>query len=231
MNIAIKLDGRLSSCAEFVRNGARLADIGTDHAYLPVYLALNGKIKSAIAADINKRPLESGAETINRFGVSDIVKVRLSDGLAKISACECDDIAIAGMGGELICSIISRADWLKNSEKQLILQPMTRAEVLRKYLYRNGFEIIKDRAAQSDGRIYAVMLVRYCAEPKEITDAQSYIGGFGNEDELDIAYIKGVAASLKKKRDGLAAGGDIKGSAAVSDIILEINEFLQGGKK
>ncbi len=230
MDKAIKLDGRLSRCAEFVRDGARVADIGTDHAYLPVYLALNGRIKSAIAADINKKPLESGAETINRFGVSDIVKTRLSDGLAEIECSECDDVVIAGMGGELICSIISNAEWLKNSEKRLILQPMTRAEILRKYLYKNGFEILREQAAEGGGRIYTVMLVRYCAKSRELTAAQSYIGRLGFESELDRAYIRGVAASLEKKRDGLAAGGDIESSAAVSEIAVEINRLLQGVK-
>ena len=102
----IKLDNRLLLCAEFVRQDSAVADIGTDHAYLPVYLAQKGKIKKAIAADINEGPLKSGIETINRCGVSDTVSARLSNGLEKISPDECDDVIIAGMGGELICSII-----------------------------------------------------------------------------------------------------------------------------
>lgn len=227
----LKLDPRLSLCAEFVRQGCRLADIGTDHAYLPVHLILSGKITGAIAADINKGPLESGIETINRFGVTDKVSARLSNGLEKIQPDECDDIVIAGMGGELICSIIENAQWLKNSDKRLILQPMTRPEALRSYLYLNGFEIDHEQAVESDRRIYTVMLVRFTGSVKTLTDFSAKVGRLSPATrELDRLYLERVLASLRKKKNGLLCGGNEKEAAALDDTIDKLNKFIQGGQ-
>ena len=103
------LDGRLSVCASLVRNGARLADVGTDHAYLPIWLAKNGKIISAVASDNRKKPLAAGMENIERYGCSEIVSTRLCAGLDDISPDEADDIVIAGMGGEMIAGILENA--------------------------------------------------------------------------------------------------------------------------
>ena len=107
-----QLDGRLAKCAAMLR-GVPFADIGTDHAYLPVYLAVRGEIPAAIAADLREGPLESAKRTIARFHVESIVTARLSDGLAAIQPQEAEDIVIAGMGGELIAQILSKAPWLK----------------------------------------------------------------------------------------------------------------------
>lgn len=93
------LDNRLALCADFVRDGAKVADIGTDHAYLPVWLCRIGRCDTAIAADINPLPLERGIETINNSGLNNRIEARLSNGLEKISGDEADDIVIAGMGG------------------------------------------------------------------------------------------------------------------------------------
>ena len=91
------LDNRLALCANFVRDGAKVADIGTDHAYLPVWLCRIGRCDTAIAADINPLPLERGIETINNSGLNNRIEARLSNGLEKISGDEADDIVIAGM--------------------------------------------------------------------------------------------------------------------------------------
>ena len=111
----MKLDERLSLCAQMVRDGAAVADIGTDHAYLPVYLVECGKIHKAIAADVREGPLENAKGNISKNGFDQQIKTVLSDGLEKISPDEADDIVIAGMGGELIIRIISAAAWLKDS--------------------------------------------------------------------------------------------------------------------
>ena len=140
------LDSRLSLCASFVRDGVKIADIGTDHAYLPIWLLLNGKIESALACDINEGPLNSGKADVLRYDLSDKITLRLSDGLENVEECEADDIIIAGMGGELISRILSDCSWAKNKEKRFILQPMTKCEVLIKWLYESGFEIIEQKA-------------------------------------------------------------------------------------
>lgn len=121
-------------CADFVRQNARLADIGTDHAYLPLWLCLNGTCPSAIAADINPDPLSRGQAAIMNFNAEHLISTRLSNGLENIGENEADDFVIAGMGGELIATILDSCAYAKNSEKHFILQPMTKSEVLIKYL-------------------------------------------------------------------------------------------------
>ena len=133
-----RLDPRLELCASFVREGCRLADIGTDHAYLPVWLLKKEKISYAIAADIHLGPLRRAEKNIRKYHVEEKVSIRLSDGLETVFPIEVDDIVIAGMGGETIAKIIAEAPWLKDEKKHLILQPMTSAEDLRRYGMRNS---------------------------------------------------------------------------------------------
>lgn len=228
----IRLDPRLSLCAAFVRDGAKVADIGTDHAFLPVSLVKSGKIPCAIAVDINKGPLESGTRTIKQFGLSNRISTRLSNGLEKISPNECDDIIIAGMGGELICSIISSAVWLKSNAKHLILQPMTHAETLREFLYSNRFEIIREQAVKSDGRLYTVILAVYYGKKNNPSHLLNYVGKLKpTEREIDKLYIEYILLSLKKKHSGLKQGKRRSEASKVSQTIKKIKDFMSGGLK
>ena len=138
MSDEFHLDNRLKMCASFVRGGSKLADIGTDHAYLPVWLCRRGVCPSAIAADINPEPLSRGRLTIEEAGMSGKVEARLSDGMKSISADEADDFVLAGMGGELIARIIDDCPYAKAPEKRFIMQPMTRSELLIRFLCENG---------------------------------------------------------------------------------------------
>ena len=159
-----QLGKRLGLCAAMVRPGCRLADIGTDHGYLPVWLAKTGAILSAVAADVREGPLQSARQNIERYGVQDQVTARLSDGLDLVSAQEADDIVIAGMGGELIARLVDRAAWLRDPQKHLILQPMSSAEDLRAFLLEKGFGVFREEAVQEDNHLYSVMLVWYDPE-------------------------------------------------------------------
>lgn len=162
--INFALDSRLALCADFVRDGAKVADIGTDHAYLPVWLCRIGKCPSAVAADINPDPLQRGIETIEHYGMGNKITARLSNGLQNISSDEADDIVIAGMGGELIASIIQDCNFAKDSTKHFILQPMTRSEMLIKWLCENGYEILKRDCCVAAKKCYTVLLVKYSGE-------------------------------------------------------------------
>ena len=220
MNKLFKLDNRLSACADFVRSDAKLADIGTDHAYLPIWLVKNNLIKSAVAADIRPLPLKSGLENIEKYGCSDIITTRLSDGLDEISPNEADDIVMAGMGAELICDIIGRAEWLKASDKHLILQPMTRAHILRRYLAENGFEILKEKACIHAGKNYTVILSVYSGEITEHNVPFYYIGKLDSEDELAKAYMHQVLKKLTYKSNGRKHDG--KDASELDEAISEI---------
>ncbi len=178
--MTLNLDNRLSSAASFVRRGARLADIGSDHAYLPIYLAQAGKISAALASDINAGPVESARENIELYGVGDKVEAICADGLSGAEAFAPDDIAILGMGGELIETIIDRAPWVKNKGIRLILQPMTHAESLYTYLCENGFSIVDEGiCATSDrrsDRIYRIIVAEFSGEIYTPDTAEAFVG-------------------------------------------------------
>lgn len=220
MSTIFNLDNRLLACAAFVRKGSRLADIGTDHAYLPVWLAKNNVIKSAVAADVRPMPLQRGAENIEKYDCSDIVSTRLSDGLDEFSESDADDIVMAGMGAELIVDIISRAPWLKNPDKHLILQPMTRAHTLRKYLTENGFKILDEKPCAHGGKNYTVILSAYTGEVREYSSAFYYIGKLSENDELAKAYMAQVLRKLKYKSSGGKHDG--KDTSELDEVIDEI---------
>lgn len=222
----MKLDERLALCASFVREYSKIADIGTDHAYLPVYLIKSGRADHAVAADVRVGPLENAKKNISENGLSDRIKTVLSDGLEKISPDEADDIVIAGMGGELIVKIIEAAPWLKNSSKHLILQPMTRAEELREYLCREGFRIITEKACISCKKSYSVILCEYDGAERECSDVYRYIGELDNDKSMEAERYKYVInEKLKKKIKGYNEGSEEY--KRLNDLI----DYLDSGKE
>lgn len=202
-SIDAQLDNRLKLCADFVRNGAKLADIGTDHAYLPVWLCRIGRCPSAIAADINPDPLKRGALTISNAGLEDKVETRLSNGLEKISSNEADDIVIAGMGGELIAKIISECSFAKDSSKHFILQPMTKSEILIEWLSKNGFEILSQDCCVASKKCYTVLLVQYTGNIIEHDEAYYYIAELvPDKNETHRQFVNNHINRLVKKAKG-----------------------------
>lgn len=155
------LTPRLAACAGLVRVGSRLADIGTDHAKLPVWLAKQGLIQSAVACDISPGAIANADKTVAAHDAGNVVKTRISNGLTGINPDEIDDIVIAGMGGELIAKILPAVNWIKNDRYNLIFQPMSRPERLRLILLGGHFNIIREIAVREGGRIYLVIQARY----------------------------------------------------------------------
>lgn len=170
-----RLDERLATAAEYVRGG-RLADVGTDHAYLPVALVLSGRCRDAVASDVRRGPLERARQTVEKYGLGDRVQLVLTDGLHGIEAYEPDDVAIFGMGGELIASIIEAAGWLRERRVRLILQPMTRRAELRAYLLGHGFDIIDETMSCADGRIYQTLCVEYTGQCEQYSPVELELG-------------------------------------------------------
>lgn len=197
-----QLDPRLRLCAEFVRDGAKMADVGTDHAYLPVWLEKQGRIRSAIAADVRSGPLEKARENLERYRTEHIV-IRHSDGLRNIRPEEADDIVIAGMGGELIARIVSEAPWVRQPEKHLILQPMTCALELREFLRQNGFWITREEAVETRGRVYTVMLVRWQAQPLAFGELYPYVGALQSDTPTARLYLEKQLGALRVRGKGL----------------------------
>jgi tRNA (adenine22-N1)-methyltransferase len=155
----LELSPRLAAVASQIPAGARLADIGTDHAYLPVSLLLEGRIACAIAADIRQGPLDHARRTAQAYHMDGHLTFRLCDGLADIRPEECDTIAIAGMGGETIAHILSQADWARDGHL-LILQPQSTQDILRHFLADYGWQILSERVVSEGERWYPILTVR-----------------------------------------------------------------------
>lgn len=197
------LDNRLGLCASLVRKKHRVADIGTDHAYLPVWLCKSNIAVSAIASDINPEPLKRGMQTIEKYCATNVTAC-LSDGLQQINPDLVDDIIIAGMGGELIADIISKAPWVKNEKYQLILQPMSKADYLREYLYSNGFDIKYEEATVAENKLYTVMSVYFTGEVPQDISLKKYYGALNPTAKPENkSYIEKTANALLKKGNGI----------------------------
>lgn len=194
----IKISNRLCICSSMVRRGKRLCDVGTDHGYVPVYLVENGIIPSAVACDINDGPLASCKALVEKYSLSDKIKCVLSDGLDSIDGSEIDDILLAGMGGELIADILSRCSYVK--DKHLIMNPMTHPEVLRKWLYSNGFTINRDVIVPDGRHHYNVFDAVYTGAVCDKTEADYYLGNI--TDFSDREYFMHLLSYLKNKQKG-----------------------------
>lgn len=153
----VNLSKRLKCIADFVDKGAVVADVGTDHGHIPIYLILNEIADYAIAMDINEGPLGKADENIRQYGVEEHIKLKLSDGLEKLEENEADTVIIAGMGGRLIVDILERGRNVLKSVSNLILSPHTEIENVRHYLMDNGYEIINEKMVFDEGKYYTVI--------------------------------------------------------------------------
>lgn len=176
------------------RKGVTVCDVGTDHALLACHLALNGA-KSVIASDINDGPLDSARKTVEQTGVTN-VRVLKSDGLQQIDYA--DDVIICGMGGELIADIISGCRFLTENTR-FILQPMTKAELLRRRLYADGFDIIEERTAYDGKRAYVLILAAYTGEKRDIDKLTALTGKV-----TDPKFLRLTAEKLLKNADRMS---------------------------
>ncbi len=217
------LDARLLSAAKLVREGAYVCDVGTDHAYLPVYLVLTGRAVRALASDINEGPVKRAKESVVKYGVSEKIEVVLGDGLKGAESYPITDVIIAGMGGELIASILDAAKWIQNEKYRLILQPMTHAEILREYLINNGFSIIDEDIVteQKDRKIYQIICAEYSGRADEYTKDELYLGRH-NISRRSEEFIK-LCERLRKtnleiKNAKESAGQDASLEAKIAEI-------------
>lgn len=220
-----KLSARLLAAADFVRQGSFVADVGSDHAYLPIYLCSLGKIRGALASDINEGPVARAKINIASYHLGKKISVLHTDGLSGVEKFAPDDIVICGMGGELICSIIDAAEWTKNKNIRLILQPMTHAEKLRAYLIANGFSIVAETILKED-KIYQIICAEYSGESSDYSETELIFGKHNLEkkSEVFLEYARYVRSVYVTRRDGKHSTG-----ADVSEeeyIIAEIDKII-----
>lgn len=216
----MELTARLRVIADQVPQGAVLADIGTDHAYLPVWLLLNGRIERAIAADLREGPLSRAKETAAQYGLTHRVSFRLCNGLSDISSEEANVISIAGMGGETIVSILSDAPWTKNGSL-LLLQPMTSFTDLRLWLQQNGYCIEKEILAQEGRRLYSCLCVRAGNMP-QLSPAELWVGR-QNGDPLRPAFLSHMRGKAER-----ALSGHLAATAPNEAEISFLRDVIEG---
>lgn len=200
------LNPRLEACAGFVQRGGHVCDVGTDHALLAVHLIKEGIASRVIASDIGEGPLAAAQRTISRHGLENFIRTILSDGLEQVPPDDVTDIVIAGMGGETMVHILGDCPW-SLADKRLILQPMTKADVLRSWLYEHGFAI-REETCVRDGRfLYAVLYAEYmgtCLTPDWVTIR---LGKMDLSEPDCRAYAERQYEVLCQTRDGRQKAG------------------------
>ena len=214
----MELTPRLALAARLARGGAVIADVGCDHAYLSIYMAQQDPACRLLASDLREGPLRRAEENITAAGLTDRISLALADGLRAVPENGADTVVICGMGGEVMCAILEAAPWLKPHGARLVLQPMTRAEVLRPWLQRNGWRIETESFAREGHRLYTVML----AVPGE--GSVEYGGLFSEAAKADPLFPEYRAALLDRYR--AVRAGQIKGNQPTdeTDAILKILE-------
>lgn len=224
------LDPRLAAAAAMVRRGAVVADVGTDHGFLICELVGGGKCPYGFAGDVREGPLEAARRHIRERGLADRIETVLADGLRGMPGERIDDVVVAGMGGELIGEILTAVDWTRDADKRFVLQPMTRAEHLRRLLYREGFALLGEAAVISGRFVYTVMSAAYTGERREVDELFALTGLLPHQTGPEaLRYLSGIrerlsaqAAGLARSAEGAARAGELR--MLMADISTQTGE-------
>ena len=182
----MQISERLRAVAGMVSPGCRLADVGTDHAYIPIYLMQNGVIPQAVAMDINQGPLLRATENIRRYGLTGWIETRLSDGLEKLQAGEADTILIAGMGGLLMVRILENGQGVLAGCRELVLQPQSDIRSVRASLEEKGWQLDREDLVFEDGKYYPMM--RAVTHSEEDLKKKREFDGQNSVDDGDVRH-------------------------------------------
>ena len=170
----LPISSRLLACAQYIRPGDVVADVGCDHGYLGIHLLTNGIAKKMIASDINEGPLQSARQNARKFGVQDKMSFHLCPGVRDVPQ-DFDVMVCAGMGADTMVSILEDAPWLKNDRYRLILQCQSKTPLLRRYLSENGWAIAKESVLRDGRFLYTVMEVIWAPEKPRLSVGQWYL--------------------------------------------------------
>lgn len=207
--------------SELVTQGNRLADVGTDHGYVPIYLLERGRIPSAIAMDINQGPLDRAREHIWQYGYETYIEIRQSDGLEALKAGEADTVLIAGMGGALMQRILREGRPALCGVRELILQPQSELYQMRKFLGEQGYHIAREYMVYEDGKYYPIMKIFMeqdrAQENDTLTDgsyteAELYFGKAGLQQNRDVwkAYLEKNLCVQQQILDSLSGASGVR---------------------
>lgn len=204
----LHLSPRLQAAAGLIGPLGGVCDVGTDHAYLPVYLALQGREGRLVAADLREGPLSRARETARRYGVTQKLEFCLSDGLENVTGANISWVVIAGMGGETVRGILQRAKWLEGSGVTLVLQPQSKHEELTAWLGENGWMLCDTAMAKDAGRIYPLFTVKQTEKCGAWDEAEIYASLAKKREPLLGEYLALRISMLKDALSGMYKGGD-----------------------
>ncbi|AXU49702.1 tRNA (adenine(22)-N(1))-methyltransferase [Clostridioides difficile] len=227
----MKLTDRLLKIASLVSDGKKIADIGTDHGYIPVYLLKEGKVPFAVLADVNKGPLDNAHKEVIQNNLLDKVDLRLGSGIEILEIGEVEEVIIAGMGGILISELLEAKKEVAHNVEKLILQPMQAQEELRYYLLNNGYEILEEVLVREDFRIYEIIVAKYTGKNTIIEDEIYYEVGIKlleNKNSLFNDFIEKkikTYSSIVNKLEG-KNGEAIDKKRKESEVVIKKLENL-----
>lgn len=197
------LSHRMEAIVKTVSPGTVVADVGCDHAFIPIYLVKNGICPGAIAMDIAKGPLETARSNIERYGCSDKIETRLSDGLTGLKKGEAGTVIIAGMGGHLICKILKESYEVFTSVEEIILSPQSDIDIVRSYL-SESFKCIKEKMVEDEGKYYTIM--KYAPGREEPYSKEELFFGrllIKNRDKVFLDYLEKTKEVLKRNIENI----------------------------
>lgn len=236
----MKLNDRLAEIAKKIPKCSILADIGTDHGYIPIYALENGLCSKALAADLREGPLKMAYANIKKNNMEKSIELRLGNGLEPILLSECDVVVIAGMGGNLIKDILAASSEKARAASLLLLQPNNAVDSLRKWLNENGFEITDESLASDAGKLYNVLNAKWTGKIVKGDSFSYYIGGkllerkqpllerYLNKKlrELDV-IIEGRSKACKQRSYGEEYSNSME-TAEYIEIRDRVAAFLKG---
>lgn len=226
-----KISNRLRKCADMVSRNSKIADIGTDHAYIPIYLLLQKKISYAIACDIGEGPLKNAEKNIKSYGLENDIETRLSDGFLNIKENEADEIVIAGMGGNMISNILNNCPWENKYEKRFILNPMKYEEKLHEFLFSNGYEIQNEIAVKCCGKSYLIIDARFTGKKYNPLTHELYIGKLEkNLDENAFELIRKQIKNIENHRLGAHSECNFRKEQYFNEILTHLTNILKKEK-
>ena len=228
--MSVELGPRLKTVASFLEGVTLLCDVGSDHAYLPVYAIQHGLITHAIAGEVVKGPYESATQTVQDYVLNDKISVRLANGLAAFDAeDQIDVIVIAGMGGGLIADILDNGSAKLASVKRLILQPNNREDELRRWLCSHNFQIIEEAIVEENGKFYEIMIAE---QGHQVLNAEQERFGPYLMREQSAVFLDKWQREVDKLEKALAKipEKNLTERSAMSQRIKQIKEVLHASK-
>jgi len=217
----MEISDRLRTVASFVRESRSIADIGTDHAYIPIYLYKEGIINRAIACDINREPIKRAESNINLYHLGNVIETRLGNGLTPIKAGETDGIVIAGIGGMLMIDILKTYPDKMESVKELVLQPQSDVESVRRFIHSRSFRIDDEQMLYEDGIFYTI--IRAVCGIESYNSKRDYVFGKINIEKKSTVLKKYLYDTILKN-DKLA---DSLKAAQTNNSVKRLEELTE----